>query len=342
MRTATGRVWQVIGALWAVGFVSPAGAASAPEVRGRPASRPTTQPSAGVPIEPRYPHPKDVPDGVLRARVPQAIILPSEPPEPGVPPELRSGGAIGEPGRVEKLLPEGYVVARRPGRFAREDPWWTVSLAEVAGLPSASPLRVLPNRRLMLLERVLKESGADESLLVTGRVTEFLGRNYILLEDIATPPRTASSASRGAGPGQGTRPTGPPTAAQIIEQLSQEAPPRPAAAVTRTQPAAASGPAAAPDEGRTQPEGTILPEFPVRLVRAEWWWVAVRESQGSRPVAESYPVLPSRLLEVMVSASAGGTVGTVFLVSGELTEYRGGNYLLVHKVLIRRDLGNVR
>lgn len=338
MRTATGRVWQVAGSLLAAGLVAPAREASAPSAGGGPASRP----SAGVSIEPRYPHPEDVPANVLRPRVPQAVILPSEPPEPGVAPELRSGGAMGEPGPVEKILPEGYVVARRPGRFVREEPWWTVSLAEVAGLPSASPLRILPNRQLMLLERVLKESGADEPLLVTGRVTEFLGRNYILLEDIATPPRTASPASPGAGPAQATRPTRPPTAAQIIEQLSQEAPPRAAAAIMRTRPAAASGPALIAEEGRAQPEGTIVPEFPVRLVRAEWWWVAVRESPGSRPVAESYPVLPSRLLEVMVSASAGGTAGTVFLISGELTEYRGGNYLLVHKVLIRRDLGNVR
>ena len=44
----------------------------------------------------------------------------------------------------------------------------------------------------------------------------------------------------------------------------------------------------------------------------------------------------------MVSASAGGTRSVVFLVSGQLTEYRDTNYLLVRKVLIRRDLGNIR
>jgi hypothetical protein len=43
----------------------------------------------------------------------------------------------------------------------------------------------------------------------------------------------------------------------------------------------------------------------------------------------------------MEYASANGTGDVVFVVSGELTEFHGLNYLLLRKVLIQRDLGNL-
>ena len=38
----------------------------------------------------------------------------------------------------------------------------------------------------------------------------------------------------------------------------------------------------------------------------------------------------------------GGRKSVVFVVSGEVTEYRGVNYLMIQKLLIRPDLGNFR
>ena len=42
------------------------------------------------------------------------------------------------------------------------------------------------------------------------------------------------------------------------------------------------------------------------------------------------------------AVSGGGTRGVVFVVSGEITDYHGSNYLLLRKVLVRRDMGNFR
>jgi hypothetical protein len=52
--------------------------------------------------------------------------------------------------------------------------------------------------------------------------------------------------------------------------------------------------------------------------------------------------LPNRLLEDMEVASAGGSKSVVFIVSGELTEYHGANYLLVQKLLTKPNLGNLK
>ena len=52
-------------------------------------------------------------------------------------------------------------------------------------------------------------------------------------------------------------------------------------------------------------------------------------------------LLPNRLLETTIALSGGGRQGMVFLVSGEVTVYKGDNYLLLRKVLVRRDLGNL-
>jgi hypothetical protein len=359
----------------AVAIVIPVAAQAASP--GKPGPAPASQRTARAAVSeqaPEYPHPTDIPPELLRPRKPQAMILPSVPAESpeGIVSEPRSGGAIAEVTPSERLLPEGYVLARRAARFGRDQSWWSMAIGEAGGLPVAPPLRVLPNRRLMLFERVLADGKPEDTYFVTGRVTEFLGHNYVLLEQVVAPPQhpppapapaqvpaPAPAPAPGPGPGPGpaagtrspgpseaptTRPTRPPTANELIEQLMQEAPARSVTPLT-TAPAQTSADAAersGEGDRRVLPEGTVVPEFPARLVRSEPWWTLTRESQGSRPAGAAYYVLPNRLLEVMVSASAGGTRSVVFLVSGELTEYRGANYLLVHKVLIRRDLGNLR
>jgi hypothetical protein len=334
---------------------------------------PSTEPAAPEGAQPEYLQPRPVPDELIRPAKPQAIILPSVPSAPGETDQLASGGIVSDVPEPLVLLPEGYILARREGRFEREGEWWTF---RVAGL-RADPLRVLPNRRLGLLERVLETDARDATYLVTGRVTEFLGRNYLLLEEVlaepaapaeAPPPtREAARAEGGGEPPATSADTAPPSAEAIIQQLMADGPPtiphrtpaapaqpppteagpdasKEPAAGTPGQPSPAPLPAArdATEPGRCRPEGTLLPEFPARLIRLDDRWLLARESRGAEAAPPPYPVLPNRMLEVMVSASRGGQLSLVFLVSGELTEYRGGNYLLVRKVLIRRDDGNVR
>ena len=91
------------------------------------------------------------------------------------------------------------------------------------------------------------------------------------------------------------------------------------------------------------PEGTIMVDQLGRLVPAgEQWWSLAFEDRGRDASRPPIRVLPSRLLETAVTLSSGTAQGGVFMVSGEITTYKGFNYLLLRKVLVRRDLGNFR
>ncbi|UCG32239.1 MAG: hypothetical protein JSU68_11290 [Phycisphaerales bacterium] len=89
------------------------------------------------------------------------------------------------------------------------------------------------------------------------------------------------------------------------------------------------------------PEGAYLVDRAGRLVKRENWWTFVHEDRGEVVRSRPLRVLPSQLLETMEYASAEGTGDIVFVVSGEITEFHGVNYLLLRKVLIRRAMGNL-
>lgn len=89
------------------------------------------------------------------------------------------------------------------------------------------------------------------------------------------------------------------------------------------------------------PEGAYLVDRTGRLVKRGQWWTFVHEDRGEVVRSRPMRILPSQLLETMEYASSEGTGDTVFVVSGEVTEFHGVNYLLLRKVLIQRDLGNL-
>ena len=52
-------------------------------------------------------------------------------------------------------------------------------------------------------------------------------------------------------------------------------------------------------------------------------------------------LLPNQMLERMVRESQGATITVEFIVSGEVTDFMGRNYLMLRKLLRRRNLGNL-
>ena len=89
------------------------------------------------------------------------------------------------------------------------------------------------------------------------------------------------------------------------------------------------------------PEGSYLVDRTGRLVKSGPWWTFVME--GSSQVVRSRPLrlLPSQLLTTMEQASGSADRGILFVISGEITEYEGINYVLLRKVLIHRGTGNL-
>ncbi len=314
-----------------------------------------------VPREPEYPG---------TARIPRqpnpTIVLPSEPPEYGEDTTKRSAGVIGRVPAEMPRLPDGYVVANRPASVERQDEFYVLNLQSVPGLPAAPPLRVLPNNQLALLETVLAGRTRMPDLVVTGRVTDFSGVNYVLVESIregsapvpaAAPPAAAQQPPPAAAPAPApapaaasTEPTREPTAEEVVRRLMQ-AQPRRALVLPPPQqqppPAAATRPAEETPRPATRElprwaEETVLIDRPGRLIPGEPWWTFTFEDLGQSPSQKPIRVLPSQLLETAIGLSKGGTGSVVLVVSGEITVYKGIDYLLLRKVLVRRDLGNFR
>lgn len=90
------------------------------------------------------------------------------------------------------------------------------------------------------------------------------------------------------------------------------------------------------------PDGSRIVDRPGRLTREGNYFTFSFESRGQGTPEMPIRLLPNRLLEDMEIVSAGGSKSIVFVVSGEVTEYRGVNYLLVQMLLVRPDLGNLK
>ncbi|MCH7813076.1 MAG: hypothetical protein IID40_03555 [Planctomycetes bacterium] len=137
-----------------------------------------------------------------------------------------------------------------------------------------------------------------------------------------------------------------PSAEDIIKAFQQERPqavpilpagPEDEAGV-RTEPADGDGPKPRP----RLPDGAMVFDRVGRVVQEGHWWVFVFESDNP-----SYPELPMKLLpnqtlERMVRESRGGMDPVVFILTAEVTDFKGENYLLPRKVLRKRDLGNFK
>jgi hypothetical protein len=118
-------------------------------------------------------------DGMLRDREPapvESTVNPTRPP---------AAVAVAPAGR---LLREGSFVVDRVGQVRRTDDGQFVFGFQSTGpgVPAAdaeSPMTLVPNLNLMAVESALR-SNPYHSFRVTGRVTEYRGRNHLILEKV--------------------------------------------------------------------------------------------------------------------------------------------------------------
>jgi hypothetical protein len=196
-------------------------------------------------------------------------------------------------------------------------------------------------------------------LAVTGRVTEFQGRNYILLEDLQevslkTPPVTVDTATTQTEEVelQDDETAEEPTAEEIMRRLMKRRPAKALVMPDRVRVADTKTSGDNTNQDHTSPmdsvetirwpEETMLMDRLGRVVPGEQWWSLSFENRGTGDEERPIRLLPSRLLENAIAVSGAGKKSQVILVSGEVTEYKGANYLLLRKVLVRRDMGNFR
>jgi len=165
-------------------------------------------------------------------------------------------------------------------------------------------------------------------------------------DDSARPAKPAGSADDPLA-----EPKNEPSASEVLDTLRPRdgamqpivRPNMPGAArPTTLAPEALPRNAVVPINTRLLPDGYRLVDRPGRLQREGDFWVLAFESRSTKEAEAPLRLLPNRSLEDMEIASAGGTRPVVFIVSGEITEYHGVNYLMIQKILIRPNMGNLR
>lgn len=84
------------------------------------------------------------------------------------------------------LIREGTILPDRVGRLTRtaDGQWYELTLESDGAALADPPLLILPNLKLMMMERQVRDSSRDLKFRVTGTVTEYNGRNYILLDKL--------------------------------------------------------------------------------------------------------------------------------------------------------------
>lgn len=81
---------------------------------------------------------------------------------------------------------EGTFIVDRVGRLvkAADGQSWEFVFAADGLAMQDPPLRVLPNLKLQTIEDELTTAGRDLKLRVSGSLTEYRGRNYVMLEKV--------------------------------------------------------------------------------------------------------------------------------------------------------------
>lgn len=94
------------------------------------------------------------------------------------------GGAVAPGAPQLHLLPEGTLLVDRVARIAKtaDTQQWELTLETDGRLMLDPPLLILPNRTFAAMQNLVTGSSADLKFRITGEVTEYNGRNYILIQ----------------------------------------------------------------------------------------------------------------------------------------------------------------
>ncbi len=129
---------------------------------------------------------KDVLDNMLKPTG-QNAARPLQPSTGGPQVDATTGAAAIAPGAPQlNVMREGSYIVDRVGRLTKgPDSTGSEFAFEADGQAMKDPpVVILPNLKLMLMEDQIKETRRDLKFRVTGMVTEYRGRNYVLLEKV--------------------------------------------------------------------------------------------------------------------------------------------------------------
>jgi hypothetical protein len=149
-------------------------------------SQPTTRPSgSGVQAVP----PGQLLDSLLKPAA--SAGQPLQPIQEGPVPDATTGkNAVAPAAPQLNLIREGTYLPDRTGRLTHSADGQTAELTFDADGKALKdpPMIILPNQKLMQMENAVTGNSRDLRFKVTGVVTEYKGRNYILIERVVVVP----------------------------------------------------------------------------------------------------------------------------------------------------------
>ena len=104
--------------------------------------------------------------------------------------EFQAAVAPGAP--AVNVLREGTFLVDRTGRLTRgaDAQSWEFAFEADGKTMKDPPVVILPNLKLMAMVDAIKNANRDLKFKITGMVTEYNGRNYVLLEKVLVVPDT--------------------------------------------------------------------------------------------------------------------------------------------------------
>jgi len=111
--------------------------------------------------------------------------------------ETTSKMAVAPKTDTQNLVREGSYIPPRVGRLTRTpDGQFEFTFEADATALKDPPMIILPNLKLMAMETAVKNNSRDLKFYVSGVVTEYNGRNYILLEQVVVKQDDTVPASK--------------------------------------------------------------------------------------------------------------------------------------------------
>jgi hypothetical protein len=152
-------------------------------------TRPTTRASgaATAPGDMRFMPADQVFDQMLKPSTrPSRQLAPL--PDQAVRDTKSGGGSVRPNAPPVVVIREGTMIIDRPGRLSHTETGQAEFTFESDGKALRDPpMLLLPNLTLNQIEEQITASNRDLRLRVTGVVTEYKGRNYLLLEKVIVP-----------------------------------------------------------------------------------------------------------------------------------------------------------
>ena len=173
----------------AIGVVVASAAFAVSAAPGQP--KPTTQPSTRPPSIPSRSLTADEMLSQMLRPPPtgtgERVLQP--PPDPPLPDKTGGRGAVMPNAPAVTVMREGTFLVDRTGRLTKgADATAEFSFESDGRALRDPPVVIVPSLKLVAMEEAVKAANKDLRFRISGMVTEYRGRNYVLLEKVLVVP----------------------------------------------------------------------------------------------------------------------------------------------------------